>query len=187
MQSTALCDYTRRMPTVRIATDADLDAVAALVNSAYRGDSSRVGWTTEADLVGGQRTDADSLRAELASCPGAVILLLRDEQTDELLGSVRLEPVDADVWYLGMFTVRPDLQNRQLGRTMLREAEEFVAARGARRMRLSVIDLRDSLLAWYERRGYVRTGAIRPFPYDDPSSGDPLRDDLRLLVMEKPL
>jgi ribosomal protein S18 acetylase RimI-like enzyme len=172
---------------VTIATDAELDAVAALVNSGYRGDSSRAGWTTEADFLGGQRTDAEALRADLGARPGAAILTLRDEPGGTLLGSVWLEPQAPEVWYLGMLTVRPDLQARQLGRTMLAEAERYAAARGARRMRLSVITVRDALIAWYERRGYSRTGEQLPFPYGDERFGIPLRDDLRFEVLEKTL
>lgn len=172
---------------VTTATDSDLDDVVALVNSAYRGESSRAGWTTEADYLGGQRTDVDALRAELASRPGAVLLLLRDAPGSELLGSVRLEPTTDEKWHLGMLTVRPDLQNRQLGRTLLAEAEAFAAARGARRMTMSVIGIRDTLIAWYERRGYVRTGEVLPFPYGVPRFGEPMRDDLDFIVMEKTL
>ena len=172
---------------VTIATDAELEAIAALVNSGYRGASSRAGWTTEADFLGGQRTDAEALRADLAARPGAVLLTLRDEPGGELLGSVWLEPQGPDVWYLGMLTVRPDRQARQLGRTLLAEAEAYAASRGARRIRMSVIILRDSLIAWYERRGYARTGELLPFPYGDERLGVPLRDDLRFEVLEKPL
>ena len=172
---------------VVLATDADLDAVAALVNSGYRGDSSRAGWTTEADFLGGQRTDAEALRADLAARPGAVLLTLRDEPEGELLGSVWLEPRGDDVWYLGMLTVRPDLQSRQLGRTLLAEAERHAQSRGARRMRMSVITVRDTLIAWYERRGYVRTGETLPFPYGNERFGIPLRDDLQFAVLEKAL
>jgi ribosomal protein S18 acetylase RimI-like enzyme len=169
------------------ANDADLEAVAALVNSAYRGDSSRAGWTTEADLVGGQRTDVASLRAELAGRPGAVLLLLRDEAEGDLLGSVWLEPREPDLWYLGMLTVRPDLQARRLGRTLLTEAESYASARGARRMRMRVITVRDVLIAWYERRGYARTGETVSFPYGDERFGVPLRDDLVFEILEKRL
>jgi ribosomal protein S18 acetylase RimI-like enzyme len=174
------------MPTVAIATDADLEAIAALVNSAYRGDSSRAGWTTEADYLEGQRTDAERLREGLAATPGAVMLTLRDDN-DAPLGSVWLEPRGADVWYLGMFAVRPDLQARGLGRILLAASEQFVTARGARRMRISVIQLREPLIAWYERRGFRATGETVPFPYGDPRNGIPLRPDLQLLVFEKPL
>ena len=172
---------------VTIATDADLEAIAALVNSGYRGESSRAGWTTEADFLAGQRTDADALRDDLTSRPGALLLTLRDEPGGELLGSVWLEPQGPDVWYLGMLTVRPDLQARRLGRTLLAEAEAYAASRGAQRMRMSVITVRETLIAWYERRGYVRTGETLPFPYGDARFGVPLRDDLRFDVLEKPL
>jgi ribosomal protein S18 acetylase RimI-like enzyme len=174
------------MPTVAIATDADLDAIAALVNSAYRGDSSRAGWTTEAEYLEGQRTDAERLREQLAAAAGAVLLTLRDDD-GALLGSVWLEPRGEDVWYLGMFTIRPDLQARGLGRVLLDESERFVRSRGARRMRITVIQLRASLIEWYERRGFRATGESVAFPYGDERSGIPLRDDLQLIVFEKPL
>ena len=172
---------------VSVARESDLEAIAALVNSAFRGDSSRVGWTTEADMVGGQRTDADMLRADLASRPGAVLLAMRDEPDGALLGIAWLEPKSPDVWYLGMFTIRPDMQSRQLGRTLLKEAEAFAAARGARRMRMTVITVRGELIAWYERRGYARTGELLPFPYADERFGLPLRDDLEFAALEKEL
>ena len=172
---------------VSVARESDLEAIAALVNSAFRGDSSRVGWTTEADMVGGQRTDAEMLRADLASRPGAELLTMRDEPGGALLGCVWLEPKNPDVWYLGMFTIRPDMQSRQLGRTLLTEAEVFATARGARRMRMTVITVREELIAWYERRGYARTGELIPFPYADTRFGTALRDDLEFAALEKEL
>jgi ribosomal protein S18 acetylase RimI-like enzyme len=172
---------------VSVARESELDAIVALVNSGFRGDSSRAGWTTEADMVGGQRTDPDILRADLAARPGAVLLTLRDTPDGELLGSVWLEPKSPDVWYLGMLTIRPDLQARQLGRTLLQSAEEYAVAQGARRMRMTVITIRDTLIAWYERRGYARTGELLPFPYGDERFGLPQRDDLRFEVLEKAL
>jgi ribosomal protein S18 acetylase RimI-like enzyme len=174
------------MPTAAIATNADMDAIAALVNSAYRGDSSRAGWTTEADYLEGQRTDAERLREQLAATPGAVLLALRDDD-GALLGSVWLEPRGTDTWYLGMFTIRPDLQARGLGRTLLDASERFAMSRGARTMRISVIQLRGPLIAWYERRGFRATGETVPFPYGDERNGIPLRNDLQLLVFEKRL
>jgi ribosomal protein S18 acetylase RimI-like enzyme len=173
------------MPIVTVATDAELDAVVALVNSAYRGDSSRAGWTTEADYLDGQRTDVETLRADLASHPGAVVLVMREKPDGELLGSVWLEPNHDGAWHLGMLTVRPTLQSQGLGRTLLREAESFAAGRGARQIRLSVFDIRDTLVAWYERQGFRPTGELLPFYYGDAKFGVPLRDDLRFMVMEK--
>jgi len=172
---------------VSIAQESDLEPIAALVNSAFRGESSRAGWTTEADLVGGQRTDPESLRTDLASRPGALLLTMRDEPDGTLLGSVWLEPRGADVWYLGMLTIRPDLQARGLGRRMLDEAERYVASRGARRMRMTVITVRETLIEWYERRGYTRTGELLPFPYGIDRFGLPQRDDLQFEALEKNL
>lgn len=170
------------------AAPAELPAAAALVNSAYRGEVSRQGWTTEADYIEGQRTDAETLAADLAANPRARLLLFREAADAELLGTVWLEPVDeGEVWYLGMLTVRPDLQDRQLGRSLLAAAEGAAADEGARRIRMTVVSIRDSLIAWYGRRGYAATGETRPFPYGEASIGQPLRDDLSFVVLEKVL
>jgi ribosomal protein S18 acetylase RimI-like enzyme len=169
------------------ATPEQLPEVAALVNSAYRGDSSRQGWTTEADYLGGQRTDAATLARDLAAQPGARLLTLRDDPAGPLLGCVWLEPAGGDAWYLGMLTVRPDLQDRQLGRTMLAAAEAFAKGEGARRIRMTVVSVRHELIAWYERRGYRATGQRKPFPYDDPLFGVPAVEGLEFVVLEKAL
>jgi GNAT superfamily N-acetyltransferase len=158
------------------------------VNSAYRGEVSRQGWTTEADYIAGQRTEAALLARDLAATPGAELLVLRDEGEGPLLGSVWLEPMaDGATWYLGMLTVRPDIQDRKLGRELLAGAEAWAAKAGARRVRITVIGIRGPLVAWYERRGYVRTGETRPFPYDNPEVGAALRRDLDFVVLEKAL
>ena len=167
------------------ATPADLPAIAALVNSAYRGETSRQGWTTEADYLGGQRTDAATLAADLAAQPQAALLALREAPGGPILGSVWLEPAEPGVWYLGMLTVRPDLQDRRLGRGLLEAAEAFAAEKGAVRIRMTVVAIRDTLIAWYQRRGYELTGETRPFPYEDRRFGDPRRDDLSFVVLEK--
>lgn len=169
------------------ATPVELPAIADLVNSAYRGESSRQGWTTEADYLGGQRTDAETLARDLAAQAGAVLLTLREVADGPLMGCVWLEPAEAGVWYLGMLTVRPNLQDRRLGRTMLEAAERYVREQGANRVRMTVVHIRDTLIAWYERRGYVPTGARRPFPYADLRFGEPKREDLEFIVMEKAL
>jgi ribosomal protein S18 acetylase RimI-like enzyme len=169
------------------AAPEDLPAAAALVNSAYRGDSSRQGWTTEADLLGGQRTDPQTLADELAASPGACLMLLRESARAAPVGSVWLEPAADGVWRLGMLTVRPDLQDRRIGRSLLDAAEAEAAARGARRMSMTVISVRQELIAWYGRRGYAPTGERRAFPYGDARFGDPRRPDLEFVVLEKPL
>jgi ribosomal protein S18 acetylase RimI-like enzyme len=164
------------------AANDDLPEVVALINSSYRGESSRAGWTHEADYIDGERTTLAKLKADLAASPLARLLLLRDEPGGPLLGCVWLEPKDGGVWYLGLLTVRPDMQDRQLGRTMLNEAEEFVRQNGGSVVRMTVVHLRSTLIAWYQRRGYALTGETEPFPY-----GDPPRDDLHFVVLEKRL
>jgi ribosomal protein S18 acetylase RimI-like enzyme len=167
--------------------DDELEEIAALVNAAYRGESSRAGWTSEFELLGGQRTDAGALRADLAATPSATILTMREGAGGEIVASVRLEPAEPGTYYLGMLTVNPSRQADGLGRALLARAESFAADAGARKVQLTVIEQRESLIAWYERRGYRATGAVKPFPYDDARVGAPKRADLRLAVFEKAL
>jgi ribosomal protein S18 acetylase RimI-like enzyme len=167
---------------VRLATLADTTALAALVNSAYRGDSSKAGWTTEADLLGGQRVDAEGMRETLRA-PGSVILV--HEQAGELAACVNLEHTGADC-YLGMLTIRPTLQAGGIGRQLLAAAESYAREHWqAKRMHMTVIAQRAELIAWYERRGYRRTGRTKPFPYGDERFGLPKRADLYFEVLEK--
>jgi GNAT superfamily N-acetyltransferase len=171
--------------TIAAAVDADIAEIVALVNGAYRGDSGRVGWTTEADLLDGQRTDAAEIGA-LISAPGNVILVLR--AAAGLIGSVHLEHRAPEACYLGMLTVRPQLQGGGVGRRLLAAAEAHARGQfGARFLEMTVIDLRSELIAWYERRGYTRTGEMRPFPYGNERNGLPLRDDLRFTVLRRAL
>jgi GNAT superfamily N-acetyltransferase len=184
---------TRETPRFRRAHAGDVDAIVALVESAYRGPSSRTGWTTEADLLDGQRTDADEVRTLLAD-PRARIVLATDDD-GALLGCVKLEDGgDADgdtsdgfAW-IGMFAVNPTLQARGLGRALLAEAERLArTALGRTVARMTVIAQRDVLLAWYARCGYAPTGATEPFPYGNPRAGLPRRPDLYFVVLEKRL
>lgn len=169
----------------RRATAADGDAIVALVNSAYRGESSRAGWTTEADLLGGQRTDAEET-SRLIGLAGSVILLCLFG--NEIIGSVHLEKVNAATAYLGMLVIKPVLQGRGLGSRFLEIAEHFVRTEwGATSMQMQVITLRHELIDYYQRRGYRRTGAIRPFPSADPRFGLPKVEGLRFEVLEKSL
>ena len=167
------------------ARAADVEALAALVNGAYRGDSSRRGWTHEADLVGGTRTDAAALR-ELIASPDRVMLVLR--ATSGLFACALIERQPGGVCELGMLSVRPALQGSGIGRQMLAAAERYARTRfEAHCVELTVIDLREELIAWYERRGYVLTGETRPFPDDEPRSAPPLRAGLRVAVLRREL
>ena len=171
-------------PIYRFATHADIPALIALVTSAYRGDASRQGWTTEAHLLDGQRIDADMLRADLAQ-PQSVVLLAEDDAHLVACAHVGLED---GAGYFGMFSVDPTEQGGGIGKVVLAEAERVARDTfGCARMRMTVIDCRDELIAFYKRRGYVRTGVTKPFPYGNPRYGEPRRDDLRFEILEKDL
>ncbi|APP81420.1 GNAT family N-acetyltransferase [Xanthomonas hortorum] len=170
--------------TFRTATVDDIDALVSLVTSAYRGDVSRVGWTTEADFLDGARIDAAVLREDLLRDRSLVLLV---EQDGRLLACAHIAD-DHGAGYFGMFAVDPSLQGSGLGKTLLAEAERIAFSEWQLPvMRMTVIDIRDELIAFYERRGYRRTGITKPFPYGDVRFGVPLRQDLRFEVLEKPL
>lgn len=168
----------------RAATPADADAIVALVESAYRGETSRAGWTTEADLLDGRRTGSDDVLAQIGRPLSRMLLA---ERAGELLACAHVA-VEDDAGYFGMFSVRPGLQGGGIGNQVLAEAERIARDDfGVTVMRMTVIDLREELIAWYERRGYRRTGIKKPFPYGDERFGMPRRDDLRFEVLEKSL
>ena len=168
----------------RAAVAADVAAIVPLVESAYRGESGQRGWTTESHLLDGQRTDAESV-AELIGRDGSLVLLA--ERDGELIACCHIER-QGQSGYFGMFAVNPTLQRSGLGRQLLAEAERVARDEWqATEMRMSVIEQRAELIAWYERRGYQLTGETRPFPYGQPRFGIPRRDDLRFVGMSKPL
>ena len=167
------------------ACHADVGDIVSLVNSAYRGEGA--GWTNEVGLLAGPRTDPATL-AEVLAAEKGTMLLMRDKDGAQLAGCVSLEPTgEAATWHLAMLTVDPRRQAEGLGRALLSKAEDYVRKQGGARVQMTVISLRHSLIAWYERRGYRRTGASEPFPYGDDRVGVPLRDDLHFVVLEKAL
>jgi ribosomal protein S18 acetylase RimI-like enzyme len=173
----------------RGATTADVPALVSLVTSAYRGEASRSGWTTEADLLDGERINPDVLRHDIERPRSRVIVA---EVDGELVACAHVAEDDAvdepGAGYFGMFAVAPTRQGSGLGNAVLAEAERVVREDWRLPvMRMTVIDVRDELIAWYERRGYRRTGIYKPFPYGDPRYGLPRRDDLRFEVLEKAL
>jgi len=167
------------MPITK-ATLADIPALNILVNSAYRGEESRKGWTTEADLLGGIRIDEEMLHENFGN--EAVSILKYTDEEGRILGSVYLE-IKTDELYLGMFSVSPVLQNKGIGKALLEEAEVFAKEWNCHKITMTVIRARKELISWYERRGYTFTGEIQPFAGVG-RFGDP-KQELELIVMEK--
>jgi ribosomal protein S18 acetylase RimI-like enzyme len=166
----------------RTACAQDVPAIVALVESAYRGESGRRGWTTESHLLDGQRTDAADVGALIARPDSRLLLAERD---DALVASCHVERRGAD-GYFGMFAVDPAEQGHGLGKRVLAEAERIASEQWqCRVMRMTVIVQREELIAWYVRRGYRRTGEHQPFPYGDERFGIPRRADLRFEVLVK--
>lgn len=179
---------------VRTATPDDVPAVVALVQLAYRGEASRAGWTTEADLLDGQRTDAGAVAA-LVDAPGSAVLLL--ERDGRLVACCHVEargptgastgPAGRRLGYVGMVAVDPQQQGAGTGSAMLAAAEAHAReVLDARDLEMTVIAQRVELIAWYERRGWRRTGERRPFPHGDERFGLPRRDDLEFVVLARP-
>lgn len=171
---------------MRTATEADIPALVELVQSAYRGDASRAGWTTEADLIDGQRTDAESMTALLRE-PRSRVIAVDADRGEGLAACCHVED-RGDHAYFGMFAVRPALQGAGLGRRLLRRAEDVARDEwGAGELHMTVITARQDLIAWYVRRGYTRTGTTSPFPYGDERFGLPKQDGLRFELLVKKL
>jgi ribosomal protein S18 acetylase RimI-like enzyme len=142
------------------ATLQDIPALNILINSAYRGETSKKGWTTEANILEGKRTNEEEL-TETIQNPKNTILKYTDN--DQIIGSVLLVEKE-DQLYLGMLTVSPELQNSGIGKKMLAEAENHAKALGLSSIIMTVISVREELIAWYKRHGYVDTGEREAFP-----------------------
>ena len=156
----------------------DLSALHALVESAYRGESAKAGWTHEADLLHDDRIDRATLAATLAD-PDVRLLVARAGH--DLVGCAQVMRKSPSHAYFGLFAVDPQRQAAGLGKRILAAAErEAREVFGAAVMEMTVIDLRTELIAYYQRRGYRMTGERRPFPVEiDPP--------LSFVVLEKRL
>jgi ribosomal protein S18 acetylase RimI-like enzyme len=167
------------------AVEADFAEIVTLATWAYRGTGAGASWNAEEGIIDGQRMNEELLREDLAARPNGLLLVWRDGPDEPLLGTAWLNPEGEGVWYLGLLTVRPDRQNGGAGRVLLSAAEDYARERGGAHIRMTVLHVREALIAWYERRGYMKTGETEPFPYGDDRFGRPLRDDLYFVVLER--
>jgi len=160
----------------------DIPQLLQLINSAYRGEDAKKGWTHEADLIDGTiRTDADSLR-QLIQKPGAVIL--KYEQDGKIIACVYLEK-KGERLYLGMLSVSPEIQAKGIGKKLLKAADDHAKKNECTAIEMTVISVRHELIAWYERNGYHQTSRREPFP-NDGKFGNP-RHTLEFVYLEKEL
>lgn len=165
---------------ISTATENDFDPIVELVNSAYRGEGSKKGWTTEADLIeGALRTDIPALK-QMLQAPGAVMLTCKD--AGKILGCVYLKKEEEGL-YLGMLSVSPHIQGSGTGKKLLFAAEAYAKEIAAKYIAMTVIDVRHELIAWYERHGYARTGETKPFPADE-KFGRP-KQPLQFIILKK--
>lgn len=170
-------------PTIRSATSSDIPALHALIESAYRGDSARQGWTHEADLLDGQRTDPASL-AEIIDDPDQRILVALDGS--DIIGCVQIARKEHGKSYLGLLSVDPLRQTSGLGKHLIAAAEHAAATEfRARSIEMTVIKQRTELIDYYRRRGYLPTGEERPFPMGDERFGLPKTSDLTFVVLAR--
>ncbi|MBY0386217.1 GNAT family N-acetyltransferase [bacterium] len=170
-------------PKIRLATKDDIEKIVKLVESVYRGDSSKKGWTTEADLVDGQRTDVGMI-SEMMNEAGNEFYVI-DANKFSLAASVHLKK-ELDHGYIGMVSVSTDFQNQKFGKKLLFFCEEKIVSWGLAKAKMTVLNVREELIAWYVRFGYKPSGQVLDFP-KDPRFGIPKVANLKLIELEKNL
>ncbi|MBX2947425.1 MAG: GNAT family N-acetyltransferase [Cyclobacteriaceae bacterium] len=168
------------MADILPALPEDAPELSELVNSAYRGDTGRQGWTTEADLIDGSRTDAELLKAVI-EMPGSVILKYVED--GKIKGCVELRK-EEDKLYLGMLTVNPTIQGKGIGKALLKASEAEAARQECNAIFMNVLTVRKELIDWYIRHGYHDSGKRKPFSFTDPRFGFP-KQPLEFMIMEK--
>ena len=165
----------------RTASKLDTEAIAQLVNKAYRPESGTPGWTHEADLVAGNRTSASQV-AETISKPDSVILV--GLKNSEIVACVHIEK-DGNNSYIGMLAVNPTVQGVGTGKQVLAYAENYAATvLGSEKFVMVVVSARTELISFYLRRGYQKTGSIMDYPLSA-GAGSPKHANLKIEVLEK--
>ena len=156
---------------ISTATKNDIPQLATLVNSAYRGEASKAGWTTEANIISGNtRTDETQMGIEFSDT--AVTILKYTNAENNIDGCVYLKQLPHGL-YLGMLCVNPNLQGSGIGKKLMQAAEVFAQSNGLTQIEMTVINVRTELIAWYQKLGYKYAGITKPFPPD--AFGTPTR------------
>ena len=163
------------------ATLLDTTEIVALINKAYRGETSKKGWTTEADLLGGIRTDDESLK-EILNDENSVFLKYTDDE-NKIAGCIHLQQQKQKL-YVGMLTVDPEIQNKGIGKALLQAADSYAVQNNFHKIIMTVISVREELIDWYQRHGYKKTGETKPFPMNNEKFGLP-KQQLEFIVLEK--
>jgi ribosomal protein S18 acetylase RimI-like enzyme len=166
---------------IHTATENDIPAIVTLLNSAYRGEASKKGWTTEADLLKGDLRTDDATLHKLMQTPGAVFLKYLNDN-NEIEGCVFLHD-KGNRLYLGMLSVSPLIQAKGTGKQLMAAATEYARQQNCGSIFMKVISVRHELIAWYERQGYIKTGETEPFPADDRFGVS--TQPLEFVIMEK--
>lgn len=170
--------------TFRKAVAADAAIIQPLVKSAYRGDSSRKGWTTEADLLNDERISEASVVDKINNPDGAILLAY--DEASQLAACCEVASKGDGIGYFGLFAVDPDRQAGGFGKLVLAEAERyFKESLDVKTIEMWVIWTRKELIEWYLRRGYVMTDRKQEFPYGQLVNGAALRDDLHFVILTK--
>jgi ribosomal protein S18 acetylase RimI-like enzyme len=168
-------------PNITVATTEDIEAIVKLLNSAYRGETSKQGWTTEANIIAGdKRTDEQDL-LRVMKLPHSVLLKYTNNESN-IIGCVNLQQHDTKI-YLGMLSVSPTLQSSGIGKQLLKAAQEYALQLSCTHIYMSVIAVRKELIDWYKRNGYEDTGERKPF-FEDGLTGKHLQP-LSFMIMEK--
>ncbi|MEZ7505324.1 GNAT family N-acetyltransferase [Flavobacterium sp. Arc2] len=158
---------------ITIATLEDVSELNKLINSGYRGEFSKKGWTTEANILEGSRTNDAELKEIISTSKNT---LLKFTENNRIIGCVLLVEKEQQL-YLGMLTVSPELQNSGIGKKLLQQAEVHAQALGLPTIIMTVIAIRTELIDWYKRHGYADTGAREAFP----------ESDIHISIVEQPL
>jgi ribosomal protein S18 acetylase RimI-like enzyme len=172
-----------KMLQILKATEEDIPAINTLVHSCYRGEESFQGWTSEAKLLGGHRTTPDRLKREM-NTPGSQILKGLDNN-GEVIACVLAEK-DATKMHVGMLCVQPTLQGAGIGKQMMAAVADLARSENCTALQIHVLTARESLVGWYERHGFHKTGETEPFPEATHEFGIP-RQPLEFYILEKPV